>query len=208
MRWLQIDPLGQVTGPNGYEMESNGPVDSVDPLGLFKLFGQQWVAPWDPNASWNLWGGIQQYGSAAGVAAAGTGSGALSGATTGGLTGAAVGGLATGGPGALPGAGAGALAGGLGGGMSGFISSMFADDVADAAWSGGIEGAIAGPLTGGPAALLKVRKIAKAAQAAKCAPQSCFPADTPVTTEDGLKPIQSVRRGDQVLGRAIASKFP
>jgi hypothetical protein len=36
--------------------------------------------------------------------------------------------------------------------------------------------------------------------------KECFPADTQVTTEDGFKPIQSVRRGDQVLGYNLVTR--
>jgi hypothetical protein len=37
------------------------------------------------------------------------------------------------------------------------------------------------------------------------APQSCFPADTPVATQDGLKPIQAIRRSDRVWGYDLTS---
>ncbi len=52
MRWLQTDPLGQVTGDNGYVMEGNGPTDAVDPSGLQQVYvnrdGQ--LSPGSPTA--------------------------------------------------------------------------------------------------------------------------------------------------------------
>src|SRR5579884_851761 len=144
MRPLQTDPLGLGPDVNPYRWEGNGPVDSVDPLGLVKLFGQEWVAPWDPNASWNVWGGVQQYANAVGVAVSGTAAGAGTGAGTGVAAGSAVGGAAglfvggpaAAGPAALAGAGVGLVGGGTWGGVSGFIESINADDALDAAKRG------------------------------------------------------------------------
>ncbi len=178
MRPLQTDPLGLGPDVNPYRWEGNGPVDSVDPLGLVKLFGQEWVAPWDPNASWNVWGGVQQYANAVGVAVSGTAAGAGTGAGTGVAAGSAVGGAAglfvggpaAAGPAALAGAGVGLVGGGTWGGVSGFIESINADDALDAAKRGAKAGAITGLEVGATFGALEGANLAvEMAEAAKMA---------------------------------------
>jgi len=153
--WITQDPITFQGGDaNLYRYCGNDPVNSVDPSGLFRLFGQEWVMPWSPQASWDIGQNASAYGEAAATAAAGTASGAATGAVAGGLVGGAVGSVA-GGVGALPGAGAGATAGGIGGAVSGFIGAALSDGPADAAVRGmrsgyisGVTGGVTGPIAG------------------------------------------------------------
>jgi hypothetical protein len=116
----------------------------------FKLFGQEWVMPWDENAA-GFWDTLDAYGDAATVAAAGTASGAAAGAVTGAASGAVIGagvGAVGAGVGAVPGAAAGATAGatagGIAGGITGFIGAMFSETASEAAVGGLRNGAVAG----------------------------------------------------------------
>lgn len=170
-RFFTRDPLAFAGGDADlYCLAGNEPTNATDPTGLIKLFGQTFVAPWDPNA-----GGFSQtigaYGSALGVAASGTLAGAASGATTGAVTGAgvgavvgAVGGAGVGaGPGALAGLGIGASGGAIGGGISGFIGSIFADTPGEAARGGLVSGGISGVFAGVPAGVAAGRGVQMAA---------------------------------------------
>src|SRR5579884_3188682 len=208
MRPLQTDPLGLGPDVNPYRWEGNGPVDSVDPLGLVKLFGQEWVAPWDPNASWNVWGGVQQYANAVGVAVSGTAAGAGTGAGTGAAAGSAVGGAAglfvggpvAAGPAALAGAGVGLVGGGTWGGVSGFIESINADDALDAAKRGAKAGAITGLEVGATFGALEGANLAvEMAEAAKMAK----------TVEEAAKAGRELQEAERALeGVSQGAKCP
>jgi RHS repeat-associated protein len=168
-RWLSEDPIGFAAGdPNLYRYVGNSPGMFGDPRGLIELFGEEWVMPWNQNAS-GFWESAKAYGRAGGRAVAGTVTGTGSGAVVGGGTGVAVGagiGVFAGGvgagPGAAAGAGVGAVSGAIGGGIGGFFSAMFSDTAEEAAWRGarggvaaGLTGGIVGPVAGaivGPAA--------------------------------------------------------
>src|SRR5579884_3636068 len=205
MRPLQTDPLGLGPDVNPYRWEGNGPVDSVDPLGLVKLFGQEWVAPWDPNASWNVWGGVQQYANAVGVAVSGTAAGAGTGAGTGVAAGSAVGGAAglfvggpvAAGPAALAGAGVGLVGGGTWGGVSGFIESINADDALDAAKRGAKAGAITGLEVGATFGALEganlAVEMAEAAKMAKTVEEAAKAGRELQQTERALEAVQGTR---------------
>jgi hypothetical protein len=131
--------------------------------GRFRLFGQNFVAPWASNAA-GVGATLSAYGRTARVAASGAAAGAAGGAVTGAATGAVIGGVggALAGlgvasvPAGLAGAGAGAQTGlviGAGSGaLSGLISAAFADVALDAAKKGVVSGAITGvaaPIGGG-----------------------------------------------------------
>ena len=134
------------------------------------LFGEDFVMPWDPDASFKLRDNLGMYGKMGKRAVVGTASGAASGAVTGAGTGAVVGGIGggvvTGGAGILPGAGAGAAvaggsAGAISGGITGFIRAAMASPnesstrvALDSCIGGGVAGVGSGilaPLSGASA---------------------------------------------------------
>ncbi len=149
MRPLQADPLGLWPDDNNYRWVGNDPIDTLDPTGLRKIFGQVWVWPWDPNASWGFVQGVKQYAGAAGQAFAGISAGASGGMTTGALSGAAVGSVG-GGVGAGPGALGGLTYGGVAGGLNGLKNAWEGDNIADVSKDSFVEGLAIGA-AGGPA---------------------------------------------------------
>jgi RHS repeat-associated protein len=136
------------------------------PQGPTRLFGETFVAPWNPHAS-----GYSESRDAwlrgGGRAVAGTASGAISGAATGAVGGAALGAVT--GPGAGITAGGGAAAGGLWGGVSGFLRAARSDTVYDAATGGAVDGAISGVFVVGGQAVGAAR-AASATRAARTTP--------------------------------------
>ena len=121
------------------------------------LFGEEFVMPWDENASWAFGDTVSLYGSMLTRAVVGTTSGAAAGAATGAVVGAGVG-VFVGGAGAVPGAVTGATTGAIGGGISGLISAAMApsyetlgETFENSGMNGvvsGVTGGIAGPLGG------------------------------------------------------------
>ena len=128
------------------------------------LFGEEFVMPWSPEASWALSDTISLYSRMGTRAVVGTASGAAAGAATGAVVGAGVG-VVAGGAGAVPGAGAGATTGAIGGGISGFISAAMApsyetlgETVVNSGMNGvvsGVTGGVAGPLGGTPLSIAR-----------------------------------------------------
>jgi RHS repeat-associated protein len=152
-RFLNRDPIGYWDGDlNLYGYVGGSPMGFVDPFGYFRAFGQEWVMPWDENASWDLGDNAAAYGKAVGQMVSGTASGAVAGAGSGAAVGGGVGaalGLGVGsGPGFAGGVIIGGSAGGIGGGINGFVGSIFAEDSWDAAKTGGV-GGLASGVTGG-----------------------------------------------------------
>ena len=95
-RWLSVDPLGAIDGPNAYPYVRNGPLGSVDPLGLYSRLACI--------LNWTL---------------AGAGAGARVGAASG-----AAGGVVFAGVGSIPGSAGGAAAGAAAGAGAGMITGI------------------------------------------------------------------------------------
>jgi len=140
-RFINQDPMQFAAGvSNLYCYVGNDPTNAIDPSGLRKLFGQEWVWPWDPNASWNLKQGVKQYAGAAAQMYVGTTAGAAGGMTSGALKGAVIGGV-TGGPvGVGPVALGGLTSGGIAGAVNGFLNAAEGDDIREVAKKSFYEG--------------------------------------------------------------------